>query len=79
VGKPIWSEQDFHALMTDLQYRGYGWLKPEGVRERLERLTVEWNEPPKPLGVERWKQALRNLQQEYPDLGIHVRDSTTDG
>jgi hypothetical protein len=41
-GKPRWTEQDFQNLLTDLQYRGYGWLRPEGVRRQLSKMTEEW-------------------------------------
>lgn len=42
VGKPVWNEEDFKKLLKDLQYRGYGWLRPEGVRCKLERMTRKW-------------------------------------
>ena len=40
-GKPQWSEGDFQNLLKDLGYRGYGWLRPEGVRKKLEELARE--------------------------------------
>ena len=46
VGKPMWAEEDFQNLLTDLQYRGYGWLRPEGVRRQLLKMTEEWQGPP---------------------------------
>lgn len=46
VGKPEWTEEDFQKLLTDLQYRGYGWLRTEGVRRQLEKMTGEWQGPP---------------------------------
>ena len=45
-GKPLWTEQDFQNLLTDLQYRGYGWLRPEGVRRQVLKMTEEWHGPP---------------------------------
>jgi WD40 repeat protein len=45
-GKPFWTEDDFHGLITDLQYRGYGWLRPEGVRRKLEEMSASWHGPP---------------------------------
>jgi len=50
-GKPSWSEQDFQDLIRQLQCAGYGRLRPEGIRTRLEELTQseEWGgsaEPP---------------------------------
>jgi hypothetical protein len=38
-GKPAWTEEDFTALLLDLSRRGYGWLKPEGVRRKLEEMA----------------------------------------
>ena len=36
---PSWTDADFESLMLDLQNRGYGWLRPEGVRKALEEMT----------------------------------------
>ena len=41
-GKPTWSEEDFQGLIRQLQYAGYGWLRPEGVRVRLLRMARVW-------------------------------------
>ena len=46
AGKPIWSDEDFNQLLRELQYRGYGWLRPEGVRKKLEEMTANWQGPP---------------------------------
>jgi WD40 repeat protein len=46
VGKPVWNGDDFMKLLVELQHRGYGWLRPEGVRRELEKMTTEWKEPP---------------------------------
>lgn len=40
VGKPTWTEEDFQRLIKDLQHRGYGWLRPEGVRHELEKMAL---------------------------------------
>jgi WD40 repeat protein len=45
VGKPQWNEGDFQQLLTDLQYRGFGWLSPTGIHRRLEKITTEWKGP----------------------------------
>jgi hypothetical protein len=47
VGKPAWTEDDFQKLLTEIQCRGCGWLRPEGVRRQLEKMTAEWQRPPK--------------------------------
>jgi WD40 repeat protein/serine/threonine protein kinase len=39
--KPTWSVDDYQRLLVELSYRGYGWLKPEGVRRELERMARE--------------------------------------
>jgi WD40 repeat protein len=41
VGKPQWTEEDFQKLLQELGYRGYGWLRPEGVRRDLEKMAKE--------------------------------------
>jgi WD40 repeat protein len=46
VGKPVWTENEFWKLLTKLQYRGYGWLRPEGVQRQLLKMTEEWQGPP---------------------------------
>jgi len=34
-----WNEEDFNGLIRNLQNHGYGWLRPEGVRKKLEEMT----------------------------------------
>jgi WD40 repeat protein/serine/threonine protein kinase len=38
-GKPSWTEEDFKQLLYTLGCAGYGWLKPEGVRMKLNELA----------------------------------------
>jgi hypothetical protein len=38
-GRPTWTEQDFQILLQDLQCAGYGWIRPEGIRAKLEEFT----------------------------------------
>jgi WD40 repeat protein/serine/threonine protein kinase len=45
-GKPAWSPRHFEALILELQYRGYGWLRPEGVRKKLQEMAANWQGPP---------------------------------
>jgi WD40 repeat protein len=35
-GIPTWTEEDFQKLLYTLGCAGYGWLRPEGVRQQLE-------------------------------------------
>ncbi len=44
-GRPSWSEDDFQKLIQQLQYAGYGWLRPEGVRQQLEYMARTWQGP----------------------------------
>ena len=40
-GHPSWSEDDFERLLTEMAWRGFGWLRPEGVRRKLEEMAAE--------------------------------------
>jgi len=46
TGEPTWTEEDFQTLLINLQYRGYGWLRAEGVRKKLEEMSANWRGPP---------------------------------
>jgi len=41
AGEPAWSETDFQELLISLGYHGYGWLREEGVRRKLEEMARE--------------------------------------
>jgi hypothetical protein len=41
MGVPTWTEGEFQQLLTELGYRGYGWLRPEGVRRELGQMAAE--------------------------------------
>ncbi|MBI4025314.1 MAG: protein kinase [Verrucomicrobia bacterium] len=49
-GQPHWMEEDFKNLLYTLGCAGYGWLRPEGVRRKLEEIAADWTEPP-PLSI----------------------------
>jgi len=40
--RPEWSEADLQRLLRDLGERGFGWLRPDGVRRRLDQLAASW-------------------------------------
>ncbi len=40
-GLPVWNEADFQQLIQTLGARGYGWLRPAGVRRVLELMSRE--------------------------------------
>jgi WD40 repeat protein len=47
-GRPIWTEDDFNQFLYTLGCAGYGWLRPEGVRRELEKMSADvrrvcWN------------------------------------
>ena len=45
-GKPSWTEDDFGRLLRTLGCASYGWLRPEGVRCKLEEMAAEWEGAP---------------------------------
>jgi WD40 repeat protein len=45
-GKPVWTEEDFERLLYALGCAGFGWLRPEGVRNQLEQMARQWEGPP---------------------------------
>ncbi|KAB8330984.1 hypothetical protein SD80_025780 [Scytonema tolypothrichoides VB-61278] len=42
-GTPTWTEEDFQNLLYTLGCAGYGWLRPEGVRQQLEAMRNDRN------------------------------------
>ena len=51
-GIPTWNEEDFQGLIRQLQYVGYGWLRPEGVRKQLASMVGERQSPSHSLNKE---------------------------
>jgi len=51
-GRAAWTDEDFQGLIRDLQYAGYGWLRPEGVKRELEVMAARWEGPPPLPGPE---------------------------
>ncbi|MHC4401783.1 MAG: protein kinase domain-containing protein [Planctomycetota bacterium] len=45
-GRPTWGDDDFQQLLRELQDRGLGWLRAEGLRRQLEAMTDQWRGPP---------------------------------
>jgi hypothetical protein len=45
-GRPLWTEKDFGELLHWLGCAGYGWLRPNGVRRKLDQLARGWKRPP---------------------------------
>ncbi len=39
---PDYKETDFDSLITELQNRGYGFVRPEGIRVKLDELQFGW-------------------------------------
>jgi WD40 repeat protein len=44
-GPPEWNDNDFRRLLAELGHRGFGWLRPEGVRKQLEEMSAGWQGP----------------------------------
>ena len=44
-GKPVWNEEDFQQLLRTLGWAGYGWLREDGVRRKLEQMADQWQGP----------------------------------
>ncbi|MBF0590535.1 MAG: serine/threonine protein kinase [Nitrospirae bacterium] len=40
--KPQWSDDEFNTLLKKLAYAGYGWLSPQGVRQKLDEMTNKY-------------------------------------
>jgi WD40 repeat protein len=43
-GTPQWSDDDFQEFFRYLGSVGYGWLRPDGVRKELEKMSKETRE-----------------------------------
>jgi WD40 repeat protein/serine/threonine protein kinase len=73
VGKPEWNDDDFKQLLHTLGCAGYGWLRPEGIRKKLEEMTANWQGPP-PLP---WESAddFRTTETPQPERGEAVQIS----
>ncbi|RLI14983.1 protein kinase, partial [Candidatus Bathyarchaeota archaeon] len=50
---PNWTEEDFKKLLSELGLRGFGWLKPEGIKRELEKMS------------KKRQMKSKNLQQDF--------------
>ena len=52
--RPEWNENDIQRFVRDLGDRGFGWLRPDGVRRKLAEMAAAWGTKerpaPTPLG-----------------------------
>jgi hypothetical protein len=46
--RPEWTDHDLSRLVSDLRHRGLGWIRPDGIRNRLQQMTEQWQAPPPP-------------------------------
>ncbi|MEW5721874.1 MAG: protein kinase [Thermodesulfobacteriota bacterium] len=44
-GQAPWGEPDFQALLDELRNHGFGWLRPQGVRNELTEMSRYWDGP----------------------------------
>jgi len=42
-GVPVWGEQDFEALLCDLAFAGFGYVRADNIRREVEKMTREWD------------------------------------
>ena len=47
-GSPRWEEADLKRLRDTLGWAGLGWLRPDGVRKKLQEMAANWRGPPPP-------------------------------
>jgi len=47
-GKPGWKQEDFQQLLATLDAAGLGWVRPDGIRKKLEELAATWKPAPAP-------------------------------
>ncbi|WP_236601133.1 ATP-dependent Clp protease proteolytic subunit [Ktedonobacter sp. SOSP1-52] len=80
-GTPSWNEEDFQRLIQQMQYVGYGWLRPEGVLKQLTSMVRERQSPSHPLnekgkrdndkrmvGQDLFSQSNKTNEQRLPDM-----------
>lgn len=39
AGRPVWNDDEFNRLISDLQCAGLGYIRPEGIRSKLEEMA----------------------------------------
>ena len=63
---PQWTDADFNnILIPDLQNRGYGWLRPEGVRAKLEEMTPTIQKRKKRKGKKRTLLKIKRSENNF--------------
>lgn len=43
-GKPVWNQDGFNKFYDELKNRGFGYIRPEGIKAELEKMTRNWDE-----------------------------------
>ena len=46
-GIPVWTDEQFEALIEQLQFCGFGWLQPQGVRRQLADMVANRQDLPR--------------------------------
>ncbi len=59
-GRAVGTEKDLKRLLTTLGHAGYGWLRPEGVRRKLEELAPSRSSSSKGLIMSAIRRIFRN-------------------
>jgi WD40 repeat protein len=72
-GTPTWTEENFQNLLYTVSGVGYGWLRPEGVRQQLAAMTAM-----ETLVVEQYKsagEAQQNISEEFSNSQFAIAKS----
>jgi len=77
VGKPIYTEEDFKMLLKDLGYRGFGWLKPEKIKQKLKEMEKKWKgspadkyrtpEEPSQISISEYERKVKEIEKIIED------------
>jgi len=74
-GKPNYTEEDFKQLLYTLACAGYGWLREEGVRKKLEEMALKWKAPqdwyestlPPPPSITEYERKVKEIERRIED------------
>lgn len=65
-GQPTWSEADFKQLLQQLGCAGFGWLRAEGVQQKLTHLAHYWRQTIKVDDITFTCPQCKSLKQRKP-------------
>jgi WD40 repeat protein/serine/threonine protein kinase len=71
--RPEWGEDDFRRLLGQLRYAGFGWLRPDGVRNHLQELAQTWGGKDDTATIRTVPAPARALKQATPHQRARLR------